>query len=104
METYKNLIENLEVMIKLLKDLNKTTDFGACDDLMIEFDEIKSAVIEELEDIDKKRGFKDEEICVPIYFYEKDNKVIIDIEGITKEFNRNLDDVIRSPKKYLEIW
>jgi hypothetical protein len=45
-----------------------------------------------------------EEIQVPIYFYQKDNgTIVIDVEGITDEFNNKLDEVVKNPKKFLEV-
>ena len=45
-----------------------------------------------------------EEIQVPIYFYQKDNgEIVIDVEGITDEFNNKLDEVVKNPKKFLEV-
>lgn len=45
-----------------------------------------------------------EEITIPIYFIQrKKNKIIIDIESITDEFNEKLSEIIKNPKNYLEI-
>jgi len=44
-----------------------------------------------------------EEIVIPIYFYEKNGKINIDVESITEEFNEKLNEVIENPKKFLEI-
>ena len=52
----------------------------------------------------KDAKIMNEEIVVPIYFRRKDNgKIIIDEEGIRDEFDRKLNEVVKNPKKFLEV-
>lgn len=44
-----------------------------------------------------------EEITIPIYFYQKGKKIVIDEESIRDEFENKLKEVIENPKRFLEI-
>jgi hypothetical protein len=44
-----------------------------------------------------------EEITIPIYFYLKEGKIIIDIESMQDEFNQKLSEVLENPSKFLEV-
>jgi hypothetical protein len=66
-------------------------------------DNLKKEAIKEFKEIIAQREHIKEEISVPIYFRQDGKKIIIDEESIFDEFNDKLKEVIKNPKKFLEV-